>query len=83
MVNQMFLQPPNHQTISMAANTLKGSNQPATVAPASDTSIESKTITAALLQQIIAQFLIVTLLYSAVVWCARNYFACRHNYTVN
>jgi hypothetical protein len=42
-----------------------------------------KTITALLIQQGIARVLIVTLIYAAVVWCARNYFASRHNYTVN
>jgi hypothetical protein len=42
-----------------------------------------KSLTIGLLQQTAARILIVALLYAAVVWCARNYFACRHNYTVN
>src|SRR6266542_3728871 len=45
--------------------------------------IEGKVVTIAVIQQTIARLLIITLLYGAVVWCARNYFACRHNYTVN
>jgi hypothetical protein len=45
--------------------------------------VETKVITAALVQQTVARILIVTLLYTAVVWCARNFFACQHNYTVN
>jgi hypothetical protein len=63
------------------------SNQPSSTvsaapAPANDV-LESKTITASLLQQTVARILIVTMLYSAVVWCARNYFASKHNVTVN
>jgi hypothetical protein len=42
-----------------------------------------QSFTAPLVQQTLARVLVVTLLYSAVVWCARNYFASRHNYTVN
>jgi len=52
-------------------------------APASQATPDSKMITAAVLQQTIARILIVTLVYSVIVWCARNYFASRHNYTVN
>lgn len=52
--------------------------------PASaDLSGKSHAVTIEVLQQTVARILIVTLLYSAVVWCARNYFASRHNYTVN
>jgi hypothetical protein len=40
-------------------------------------------ITIEALQQTVARILIITLLYSVVVWVARNYFANRHNYTVN
>jgi len=47
--------------------------------PASD----PKVITPGFVQQTVARILIMTLVYAAVVWCARNYFASRHNYTVN
>jgi hypothetical protein len=65
-----------------AANTARvGQSATNTVAPPD--AVESKVITATLLQQTIARILIVTLVYTAVVWCGRNYFASRHNYTVN
>ena len=49
-----------------------------------DTSSASNhAITIEALQQTVARILIITLLYSVVVWVARNYFANRHNYTVN
>ena len=40
-------------------------------------------LTAAVVQQTVARVLIVSLLYASVVWFARNFFACRHKYTVN
>src|ERR1051325_9403398 len=72
---------PNPATAAQSAT-----NQPTATSatPATTTeSLESKTITASLLQQTIARILIVTVLYSVLVWCARNYFAARHNFTVN
>jgi hypothetical protein len=68
---------------------VKGTNAPTTATNAissmssTEAPAEAKVITAALLQQTIARILVVTLLYSAVVWCARNYFASCHNYIVN
>ena len=56
------------------------------VIPATSTDISSASnhaITIEALQQTVARILIITLLYSVVVWVARNYFANRHNYTVN
>jgi hypothetical protein len=71
---------------SPAAAAQSPTNQPVSVAISPTTAseaLESKTITASLLQQTIARILIVTVLYSVLVWCARNYFASRHNFTVN
>ena len=52
-------------------------------ANADASTISNHAITIEALQQTVARILIITLLYSVVVWVARNYFASRHNYTVN
>jgi hypothetical protein len=71
------------RTSERAANTSARPGQSATNTVAPPDAVESKVITATLLQQTIARILIITLVYTAVVWCGRNYFASRHNYTVN
>jgi hypothetical protein len=43
----------------------------------------SQGATAIIIQEVAARIFIITLLYGAVVWCARNFFASRHNFTVN
>lgn len=85
LISKMFLKDPASlpvvQTLAVSTNRPVATTN--TVASLSEASIEPKAITVALLQQTIARILIVTIFYSAVVWCARNYFASRHNYTVN
>jgi hypothetical protein len=73
------IQPQGTATIAARVNQLTTNN----VAALPDNGVQGKVITATLLQQTIARILIVTLVYTAVVWCGRNYFAARHNYTVN
>jgi hypothetical protein len=81
------LHPALANSTPLSVSKLTGSNQPIALAtntvPSTESPIESKVITAALLEQTVARILVVTLLYGAVVWCARNYFASRHNFTVN
>jgi hypothetical protein len=87
-----FLKPANDsptgaQPTSAQQPTLQqgqGGSPPAKpTSPTPSISSDNKQLTAVLLQQTVARVLIITLLYSIVAWCARNFFACRHNYTVN
>jgi hypothetical protein len=72
------------QAATQPTQTTTTNQSPAVLQPAqTDPKGRSPAITAEGLQQTVARILIVTLLYGVVVWCARNYFASRHNYTVN
>lgn len=78
IVYWMFLEAPQKSLTAAATQTITTS---ATNDGVSTNSNHAITIEA--LQQTVARILIITLLYSVVVWVARNYFANRHNYTVN
>ena len=85
VVYVMFLKiPESHQTLqTQVTNTNQSPNIAAASPVPKEATPQTHPVTAELLQQTVARILIVTLLYSAVVWFARNYFASRHNYTVN
>ena len=87
VVYVMFLKIPQLHQAPPQTLQVVGTNQMPAIAVTSQVPQEASTqthpITAELLQQTVARILIVTLLYSSVVWFARNYFASRHNYTVN
>jgi len=53
--------------------------------PALDISVKNQSapVTQEFLQKTIARLVVVTLLYFGVIWCGRNYAACRHNSVVN
>jgi hypothetical protein len=72
-----------HKPLTTAVAHPATTDQQSIATKSDELSIPNHTVTAEVLQQTIARILIVTLLYSAVVWTARNYFASRHNYTVN
>lgn len=83
-----------HQSVALATNqpVKIGPNQATANRPGGNdsqsprpdvTQLDAAATTAAVIQQSVARIFIVTLLYGLVIWCARNYFACRHNYTVN
>jgi len=79
IVYSMFLkapQKPLNTTVATQAAAMPAANADAST-------ISNHAITIEALQQTVARILIITLLYSVVVWVARNYFASRHNYTVN
>jgi hypothetical protein len=71
------------QAAGMASNKFGTPVESPSTSELPEHSVEIKGLTVSVVEQTVARILIVTLLYSAVVWCARNYFACRHNYTIN
>ena len=87
VVYAMFLKIPQLHQAPQQTLRVVGTNQTPAINTTAQATQEAPTqthsITAELLQQTVARILIVTLLYSSVVWFARNYFASRHNYTVN